>query len=208
MTAVILTEPRSLREQKKAATRKSIFETAIRLFSERGFDAPTIDEIAAAAGTGKGTVYNYFSSKEEILVAFMIEVEGRVQKRIAHFSEADAPLDRILCDLLRYQFRVKHPYLAFARVFLSELIRNAAALQGPIERMQEAIDPPLRAFFCRLQERNLIDSSVDITKAAHSFKCIHFGLSCLWAMEGPPFKDAFRALEEQVRDFARRLDKK
>src|SRR3954447_356937 len=109
----VVTIPPSLRERKKAATRKVIFETAIRLFAERGFESPTIEEIAAAAGTGKGTVYNYFSTKEEILVEFMVEFEVRLQKRIERFAEADAPLERILSDLLRFQFRLKRPYLAF-----------------------------------------------------------------------------------------------
>ena len=206
MTAVTI--PSSLRERKKAATRKVIFETAIRLFAERGFESPTIDEIAAAAGTGKGTVYNYFSTKEEILVEFMVEFEARLQKRIERFAEADAPLERILSDLLRFQFRLKRPYLAFVRVFLSQVIQSAAELSGPIMRMQDLIDPPLRSLFARLQERKLIHESVDVVEAVHSFKCIHFGVSCLWAMEGSPFRDSSRAIDEQVTDFARRLQRK
>lgn len=207
MTAVTFAKA-SLRDRKKAATRKVIFETAVRLFAEKGFDSPTIDEIAAEAGTGKGTVYNYFSSKEEILVEFMVQVEARVQKRIGRFAEANAPLDRILSDLLRFQFRLKRPYLAFARVFLSQVIQNAAQLRGPTMRMQEVIDPPLRSLFERLRERKLIHESVDIPAATHSFKCIHFGISCLWAMEGPPFRDSARAIDQQVSDFARRLERK
>ena len=134
MTAVILAKS-SLRDRKKAATRKVIFETAVRLFAERGFDSPTIDEIASEAAR-EGTVYNYFSSKEEILVEFMVEVEARVQKRIGRFAEANAPLHRILSDLLRFQFRLKRPYLAFARVFRSGHDPERGTASGPTMRMQ------------------------------------------------------------------------
>jgi AcrR family transcriptional regulator len=207
MTAVTVFTP-SLRTRKKAATREAIFKSAVRLFSERGFDRPTIDDIAAAAGTGKGTFYNYFSSKEDILVAYMVEIEGRVQKRTAKFAEAEGPLDRILCDVLRYYFRLKRPYLVFNRILLSQIIQRAAELQEPIARMQEVIDPSLINLFRRLQQRKLIHSSVDIAHAVHRFKVIHFGISCLWSMEGPPFRESTRAIDEHARDFARRLQRR
>jgi AcrR family transcriptional regulator len=207
MTAVTFVKP-SLRDRKKAATREAIFAAAVRLFSERGFDRPTIDEIAAAAGTGKGTFYNYFSSKEDILVAYMIEIEGQVQRRIAKFAEATGPLEQILSDLLRYYFRLKQPYLAFSRILLAEVIQRAAALQDSIERMQEIIDPALNTLFTRLKERKLIHASVDVATAVHSFKVIHFFLSCLWSMEGPPFRGTLHAINEQANDLARRLQRR
>ena len=82
MTTVI-----SRRERKKVAVRSQILSTAIELFSRRGLDAVTIDEIAAAADVGKGTVYNYFTTKEDIVVAFMANLEARMAPRIARFSD-------------------------------------------------------------------------------------------------------------------------
>ena len=69
MTTV--TKQPSLRHRKKAATRDTILRTAIEPFSRSGFDQPTIEQIAGQAGVGKGTVYDYFATKEDILVAFM-----------------------------------------------------------------------------------------------------------------------------------------
>jgi len=68
----------SRRERKKIAVRSQILSTAIELFSRRGLDVVTIDEIAAAADVGKGTVYNYFTTKEDIVVAFMADLEARI----------------------------------------------------------------------------------------------------------------------------------
>ena len=71
--------------EKKFAARSQILSSAISLFSRRGLDAVTIDEIAAAADVGKGTIYNYFATKEDIVVAFMADLEARMAPEIARF---------------------------------------------------------------------------------------------------------------------------
>jgi AcrR family transcriptional regulator len=58
-----------LRERKKRLTRKAIFDTAQRLFSERGFDDVTVAEIADAANVSVKTLFTYVRSKEELLFA-------------------------------------------------------------------------------------------------------------------------------------------
>ncbi len=58
----------NLRETKKAETRQRISDVATALFFERGFDAVTVDEVAAAAEVSKMTVFNYFVRKEDLLL--------------------------------------------------------------------------------------------------------------------------------------------
>jgi len=60
------------RERKKEETRRRIFDAAIKLFTDKGFEATTVDEIAAAADVAKGTFFNYFPRKEDI-VHFLFE---------------------------------------------------------------------------------------------------------------------------------------
>lgn len=54
-------------ERKKEETREKIIAAAMQIFRRRGFDAATMEEIAAAADVAKGTLYNYFPVKEAIL---------------------------------------------------------------------------------------------------------------------------------------------
>jgi AcrR family transcriptional regulator len=55
------------RARKKAATKLAIQEQALRLFVEKGYDATTVDEIAAAAGVSHMTFFRYFPRKEEVV---------------------------------------------------------------------------------------------------------------------------------------------
>lgn len=59
-------EKASRRERKKEQTRCLIAETALRLFSERGFDSVTIAEVAEAADVSINTVFNHFPTKEDL----------------------------------------------------------------------------------------------------------------------------------------------
>ncbi len=55
-----------LRERKKAKTRLSISQIATNMFIERGFDAVTVAEVAAAAEVSVATIFNYFETKEDL----------------------------------------------------------------------------------------------------------------------------------------------
>ncbi len=60
-----------LRERKKQQTRELITDTAHRLFSDRGFDAVTVAEVARAANVSEVTVFNYFPTKEDLFFGGM-----------------------------------------------------------------------------------------------------------------------------------------
>ena len=62
--------PRGLREAKKEQTRSALSDAALHLVSRHGYEATTVDAIARAAGVSVRTFHNYFSSKEEALVAY------------------------------------------------------------------------------------------------------------------------------------------
>lgn len=71
-----------LRERKKEQTRQAIREAALRLFAERSFDAVTVAEIANDANVSVATVFNYFSSKEDLVYSRMEVFEAQLIEAI------------------------------------------------------------------------------------------------------------------------------
>lgn len=58
----------TLRKARALETKKILHDTAVKLFSEKGYDMVSVDDITSEAGTAKGTFYLYFKNKEHIIL--------------------------------------------------------------------------------------------------------------------------------------------
>jgi AcrR family transcriptional regulator len=65
--------PAGLRERKRQQTRERLTRAAMALFLERGFEATTLDDIAAAADISRRSFFHYFASKEDVVFAWQEE---------------------------------------------------------------------------------------------------------------------------------------
>ena len=75
---------------------KEIAQAALTLFSQKGYAATSVSQIAKAAGIGKGTIYEYFRTKADIFVAALREWTARFEKRLAkHLEEIENPIERL-----------------------------------------------------------------------------------------------------------------
>lgn len=100
----------SRREFSKLQRRAAILSAAQELFSERGFDGTTMQEVSGRAGLSKGTVYLYFKSKEELYLSVCV-------KGIAGFGERLVTAGDSVTGL---EDRIKAVYLAYIRYSLEE----------------------------------------------------------------------------------------
>jgi AcrR family transcriptional regulator len=87
-----------LRERQRVRTRASIQEHALRLFLERGYDATTVAEVAAAAAVSSMTVFRHFPTKEDLVVAD--DYDPLIVERIVAQPTSDPPIRRIAAGLL------------------------------------------------------------------------------------------------------------
>src|ERR1700748_3754474 len=77
------TAPPGLRERKRQQTRERLTRMAMALFRERGFEATTLDDIAAAADISRRSFFHYFASKEDVIFAWHAETTAALVAAVA-----------------------------------------------------------------------------------------------------------------------------
>lgn len=100
MKGVCTLQELSRRERKKKDTYEKLFATAMQLFRTHGFDATSIEQITQKADVGKGTFYNYFPSKEAVVLEFSRQAHRElIDRRRTHqaFSTRER-LEELLKD--------------------------------------------------------------------------------------------------------------
>ena len=120
-------------------TKRKIFETSLKLFSEKGYDATSIEEITATVGVAKGTLYYHFSSKEEIF-NFLIE-EGMkllINSIEIKISKCDNTLDKIKAVSL-IQLKAVAKYENLLAIVLSQVWGSEARNVFCREKVMEYI---------------------------------------------------------------------
>lgn len=81
-----------LRARKKQRTRDALIRAALELFTEQGYDATTVDEIAEAVDVSQRTYFRYFANKEDVAFAVQEMVEARFLEELSARPAAEAPL--------------------------------------------------------------------------------------------------------------------
>ncbi len=72
-----------LRQRKREETRERLTRAAMALFLERGFEAATIDDIAAAADVSRRSFFHYFATKEDVVVAWQEDIAALLTDEVA-----------------------------------------------------------------------------------------------------------------------------
>ena len=113
---------------KSEQTRSLILETALKLFSERGYEETTMRTIAEKAGVALGNAYYYFRSKEHMIQAFYFRLHERNRETCGPILEKEKTLKRRLLAVMTQILINMEPYHQFASV----LFRTAADPQSPL----------------------------------------------------------------------------
>ncbi|HLW54922.1 MAG TPA: TetR family transcriptional regulator [Candidatus Angelobacter sp.] len=118
-------------------TRRKIYEAALELFREKGFEQTTMRDIAAKAGVALGGAYYYFSSKEAIVLAFYQDMqEGSHQAILEAVSGHKKLKDRLRCVLEK-----RLELLVPNRKFCDALFRHAPDSADPLSPFSEETRP-------------------------------------------------------------------
>jgi AcrR family transcriptional regulator len=96
----------SFREQMHLAREDAIVTAVNRLLAEKGFEAMTVDEVAAEVGIAKASLYKHFPSKEDLAAAAMVKVMNRARAFLDSLDPAAPPLE-LLREVARWTMEVQ-----------------------------------------------------------------------------------------------------
>ena len=127
----------SFKTQMLQAREDAIIRVVNRLLAEKGFDAMTVDEVAAQVGIAKASLYKHFPSKEDLAAAAMVHVMRRAQNYLKALPADASPLDK-LRTVVRWTMELKlggeMPSLPSQNSSLrATLMGNADYMNGLIE---------------------------------------------------------------------------
>ncbi len=119
--------------------REAIVRAAVEEFRAAGYEATSMDRIAAAAGVSKRTVYNHFPSKEELFALILEELWESSVASVDVPYRADQPLQAQLLQLLAKKLELLGDpnFIDLARVAMAEIIHSPERAQAIVCRMGE-----------------------------------------------------------------------
>lgn len=165
-----------LREKKKSERKDRIFSAAVDLFNEKGFSNTSMQDIADNSNLAVGTLYNYFPSKNDLLLEIMHdEMEDTIIENATLFNKVnfrDKEAKDIIKSLLKNVFNI--PLLvnkeSLKEICVATFSSNAHMEKGML--LDIKLIEALQNLLNRLQKNNMINQNIDTSSASKIFYSI------------------------------------
>jgi AcrR family transcriptional regulator len=182
------------RERRAAQTRLRLFRCALQLFAQRGFANVTVEDITEAADVGKGTFFNYFTSKDHVL-GVMAEIQiGKVHEALALAEAGGQPIRLVLQNLFQRLAEEPGRSPELARTIISSFLASA-----PVRRLVDEHMARGRRSLVRIlafgQQNGEIDVRLPCERLALLLQQDALGTALLWSLRG---ERRLRAAMEQT----------
>ena len=166
------------------ATKQKLFEATLELSKSRGLVGLTVDDIAAAAGVAKGTVYYNFGSKDGLVDALLRYGVDMLALRLRDaVSDAD-PLEVIEAQVdTTLEFIAQYP--GFSQILVSELWRTPGQWHGTLSLLREEIISIVKHQLARLEDAGRLPEGVEIPTAAAGLFGTMLVVALDWQVFGP-----------------------
>jgi AcrR family transcriptional regulator len=189
----------------RGGSRDAIVEAAVRLFLERGFGAVSMDELSEAAGVARRTLYNQFTSKEEIFHEMLLRVSAQLEDAFPPGIETQGDVEEVLRLVARMilELHERPEYAGFLRM----VVADARQFPWIAEEFAAVMDPlteRLARYFAHLTTIGILNCR-NPTLAAHQFMGILNEFSLWPLMIGRPnlAVPAEEIVEETIQMFQR-----
>ena len=176
----------------KAATRERVVAAAIRLFTRRGFDSTTTRDIARDAKIATGTLFNYFPTKEALVLTLAAEALARGTEEFEQSRREQAGLEEDLFAHVAAGLRRLKPHRKFLWPVLETAFSPAAAARD------DAV-PALRTGHLDCVGRVLTEHGIDASSpmALQLYWMLYTGALSFWAADRSPKQEDTLALLDQ-----------
>jgi len=181
--ALPLSHPSNRRERHSIELRERLFRAALDLFAKQGFAETTVEDITNAADLGKGTFFNYFPSKDHILLAFAEMQLGKLRLAVEEARRTSVPMPQFMRSLaaLMTQEPMRNPDII--RVLLQAFLSNSQVREAMLDLQARVL-----AFHTEMiqlgQERGEIRGDLPAADIALVFRQTIFGTLLIWSLYG------------------------
>ena len=145
---------RRLTDRKRVA----ILQAAVNEFRSQGFEATTMDRIAASAGVSKRTVYNHFPSKDVLFAEILLQLWQKSAALVDVAYRTDLPLRDQLLELMRQKLAMLDDgnFIDLARVAIAETIHSPERARDMVARLEDKEEGVTRWIRAALADGRLI----------------------------------------------------
>jgi len=178
---VASTSPSDRRQRRSADIRERLFRASLDLFAQKGFAETTVEDITEAADVGKGTFFNYFPSKDHILLAFGEMQLSKLEATIEVARRTGEPMPEFLGSLgLRMtQEPTRNP--AIIRALLQGYLSTTPVREAMMD-LQKRMHALLSQMIQLGQDRGEIRNDLPAAEIAHVFRQTIFGTLLIWSL--------------------------
>jgi len=171
------------RQRRSAETRERLFRAALNLFARKGFAETTVEDITNSADVGKGTFFNYFPSKEHLLIAFSDMQIGKLQAAVESMRQSKEPMQAFL-EALSVRM-TEEPARApdVVRAILQANLSSSSVRSVMKERHARA-EALLTELVQIGQDRGEFRRDLSALELAQVFRQTTFGTLLLWSVYG------------------------
>ena len=162
-------------EATKVEHRQRLLEAAAAEFAAKGLDGARVDEISLAAGLAKGTIYNYFDSKQHVFREVIAAWFERIAERRVAVPE-DAPVREQLLAVVQADMEVTGELEEFARVAYREVLRADPTEAAELVPSRNPVDDDVVAIIERAQRNGLVSAGRSAISQARVVAALITGL--------------------------------
>jgi len=173
----------SRRVRRSAELRERLFRAALSLFGKKGYAETTVEDITEAADVGKGTFFNYFPTKEHVLMAFGEMQLGKLETVVRDAKQSDLPMQDVLRILVLRMTEepIRNP--AIVRALLQANL-SSVRVRGAMLRIHDRNRALLGQLIRHGQERSEIRTDLPPEQIAQVWRQTIFGTLLFWSLVG------------------------